>query len=746
MKWFSFTTCLIFIVFISGCGSSSGSGGSGGGGQQGETVYLNQRLRIVFPESAGAASLTLNGNQVKDADFSSSSVYFDITLEALGGEYVEQADAVVRVGGNEVVRQPLEILRNSLASSELVVFTEGLSEAQLQTEIESLNAANNLSDGFALKPDSFTQVSESQTGTALLSIGQQSTAEALENIDNFSLSLQQSDTSLTASPNVLYGISRGSYWSSPRCDVIEDLDAYAANGWQTLDQAKVFELLGIDEARQNNLNGGGVVVPVLDTGINDGDVFDCPQTTFKEGHGTHVYGLVNAAAPEANFGSERTCSADGFCSTEELVQSLIELEERYLTTGQKVIVNLSLSGSRGLDETTDRAIWAQLRNYEKQYPNFLAIAAAGNHGLSDDEKIASSPAYPASFSDAVPQAEDYTPLKNVISVGTVGVRADTGEVTATAMNPEEVPVDLLAPGVKLCLVTTNGACDPGNTTEGLTGSSFATALTTSVAAIVWSECAELSAQELRELLKQTGTVVKNTSFKLANTSAGLDCDGNPAQPEPPTPGEDRIEPGSQQTGTLAEGQQKEYGFTGAFNTPLLMAVNGNDDLALTAFIIDPKGAEVYRSTSFTTGLENAEFPFTPQIDGEYTVRLEGHDGPGNYTITNAYVDGPPEERNQVTPADFNEAIRGVLAEEAFDVYTFAGNSNDSLSFSVNGSDGLALTAFIIDPKGAEVYRSTNFTTGLENAEFPFTPQVDGEYKVRLEGHDGPGTYTLFIAD
>jgi Subtilase family len=527
LKWLPFAIGLCLSIVLSACGG----GGPGGDPGIAKTVYLNERVQLVFPESTGAASLSLNNKPVSSAAFTSSSVYFDVTLATLGGTYVADTDAVVSVGGKEVLRQPLKIVESALvAGNELAVYTQGYSEAELKAALDKLNSDKGLSDGFKIKGGTF-KVNSATSGTAVVTFGQQATGEANKLLN----SLQEaSGKALSSSPNLLYGISgkKGVYWSSPRCDVLDALDEYVAEGdWKLLKKDELFALLGIQAAQAGGFTGDNTITPIVDTGNGDFDKFDCDDAKqIKEGHGKYIYNIVSSTATGVTFDAETVCDSKGFCSTEQIINYFREIESNLLSSkNQRVIVNLSISGSKGLNDTIDQAIYDRLKYYQEKYPkNFLAVAAAGNYGISADSTIAGSPAYPASFSDAV---DTKTGLGNIISVGAVGrTNANTWKVSET--NPKNVAVDILAPGIKLCIETTPGKCAPYGDDVGITGSSFSTAIVTGVAAMMWSACPDLTAKEIKTLMQEQGTAVDGTSYKLINADPGFrsKCNGNPNPP------------------------------------------------------------------------------------------------------------------------------------------------------------------------------------------------------------------------
>jgi hypothetical protein len=87
------------------------------------------------------------------------------------------------------------------------------------------------------------------------------------------------------------------------------------------------------------------LLSVLDTGVNKGDSFDCPETVYKEGHGTHVYNLAQLIAPKASVVFELVCSLEGFCSTAEIANTffLVRLENNRLKENDENRLELLLS-------------------------------------------------------------------------------------------------------------------------------------------------------------------------------------------------------------------------------------------------------------------------------------------------------------------------------------------------------------------------------------------------------------------
>ena len=99
-----------------------------------------------------------------------------------------------------------------------------------------------------------------------------------------------------------------------------------------------------------------------------------------------------------------------------------------------------------------------------------------------------------------------------------------------------------------------------------------------------------------------------------------------------------IEIGESKRGSLAEEQHKEYGLKAPPNTPLLIVFQVDPHLSFLVEIYDPKGIRVkqYQVGPFgssSTSRRSSQIAFTPQIDGQYVIKLTGHRKFGNFTMT-----------------------------------------------------------------------------------------------------------------
>jgi hypothetical protein len=133
---------------------------------------------------------------------------------------------------------------------------------------------------------------------------------------------------------------------------------------------------------------------------------------------------------------------------------------------------------------------------------------------------------------------------------------------------------------------------------------------------------------------------ENTMQKLVEEI----CDNNISQtlqrpkPQPisiaPEPDMERIEIGKSKKGTIAEGQQKEYKFTGVANVALRFTFQKENTPRYTtryvAEIYDFRGRHLKQTTVYL--VKGQEMVFTPQTNGWYVFKLTGAYGYGNYRV------------------------------------------------------------------------------------------------------------------
>ncbi|EMI44639.1 S8 family peptidase [Rhodopirellula sp. SWK7] len=270
--------------------------------------------------------------------------------------------------------------------------------------------------------------------------------------------------------------------------------------------------IGAPEAWASGYTGQGVVVAVVDTGVdldhadltdnifvNPGEIpnngIDDDQNGFVDdvhgydftdgdndpndlrGHGTHVAGTIAASnngvgatgiAPDATILPVRVLDADGSGTANDVAAGI-----RYAARMGADIINLSLGG--GYSWAIDSAI-----DYARSLGS-LVVAAAGNES-------ATAPGFPARFS-----ATD----DNVISVG---ASTSSGSIASFSNRVgDSLAVQIDAPGAGIFSTYVGGRY------ATLSGTSMASPHVAGLAALTLSSNPDLTSRDLRNLLA-TGTV------------------------------------------------------------------------------------------------------------------------------------------------------------------------------------------------------------------------------------------------
>ncbi len=272
--------------------------------------------------------------------------------------------------------------------------------------------------------------------------------------------------------------------------------AAPAAGWRPndplLDSEWGLARIGAPEAWDVTRGDSSMIVAVLDTGIDTSHAdlqgqfvggwdFVGKDNTPQDdnGHGTHVSGLVAAAAdngrgisgvaPGARVMPIKVVTATGIGSHLQIAQGI-----EYAVHNGARILNLSLGGSDP-SETLQRAVayaWDS---------GALVVAAAGNENSS-------APVYPAAW-------------PNVIGVGATNV-----DDTRAPFSNFGSYVAISAPGVAILSTTMGGSY------EAWPGTSMATPLVSGVAALLWSRYPNLTNAEVRALLLATADHIGSTGY------------------------------------------------------------------------------------------------------------------------------------------------------------------------------------------------------------------------------------------
>lgn len=256
------------------------------------------------------------------------------------------------------------------------------------------------------------------------------------------------------------------------------------NWWQPM--------VGANTAYTMGARGKGIVVGVVDTGI------DLNHTEFKgrlvtgynaisplktpmddNGHGTHVAGIIGAAAdgamtvgiaPDVLLMPVKVLSASGSGS-----QTSFNAGVNYAVKAGARILNMSLGASSPFGQSAiQQAVSA----------GQLVVAAAGNSG-------AANPGWPARY------AKESWANGQVIAVGAVDANSRIASFSNRAGDTKNFFV--VAPGVSIASTYLNGRY------VYMSGTSMATPVVSGVAADIWSNWMYLQANQVASIIFQTAT-------------------------------------------------------------------------------------------------------------------------------------------------------------------------------------------------------------------------------------------------
>ncbi len=262
----------------------------------------------------------------------------------------------------------------------------------------------------------------------------------------------------------------------------------------------------------NVARGADTLVAVVDTGVDHshpdlkGTVIDSPDMTFtkkwyqfgkknpgsmdRDGHGTHVAGIIGAIANN-NIGVAGVAPSTKILGVKVLgenatMYSVMKGIAYSVNQGAKVI-NLSLGGA--LTDSVERAFYEE----DLARHNVLIVSAAGNDGIANM-------GFPASF-------------KNVMAVGSVNQTQKLSTFSCYGYG-----MSVVAPGEGIL------STFPGGTYAMIDGTSMATPFVSGAAALVWSKHPQWTAQQVRQRLEQTATDLGDAGFdpKYANGLINLE--------------------------------------------------------------------------------------------------------------------------------------------------------------------------------------------------------------------------------
>ena len=184
-------------------------------------------------------------------------------------------------------------------------------------------------------------------------------------------------------------------------DYLEDLNKPQRSDW-------AFEVTGIDSMNDRGLNGKGIIIGIIDTGVDatHDDLKNMDIVAWRDyinhrsepyddnGHGTHVAGIIGAngdlkgGAPKASFIICKALDASGRSEDTPVLDSTVGNAITFCVDNGAHIISLSLGGDPtpfGLGSETERA------TQDAVEAGVFVVAAAGNDGGSNDDGDVMSP-------------------------------------------------------------------------------------------------------------------------------------------------------------------------------------------------------------------------------------------------------------------------------------------------------------------------------------------------------------------
>ncbi|MCH8064226.1 MAG: S8 family serine peptidase [Chloroflexi bacterium] len=298
---------------------------------------------------------------------------------------------------------------------------------------------------------------------------------------------------------------------SQRPDVIE----IALDGEGVAATTQSAALIHADEVHASGLTGAGVVVAVLDSGIDTdhpdlaGDVLyevcflkleACPEAPHPAednfGHGTNVAGIITGdgqvaplgIAPDAKLAVYKILASNGSGRFSDWIAALDDIIANHPEVD---IVNMSLQSGNACPLAAMAAAISILR--DSGVPTFIA---AGNHGIKDALAI------PACLGAAISVGATYDGDNGRVDGWKVDCTDETTSADQVACwSDSDATLDLLAPGASITSTRAGGGAITFN------GTSQAAPHAAAVAALVLQAFPDLSVDDLEARLKSTGKPV-----------------------------------------------------------------------------------------------------------------------------------------------------------------------------------------------------------------------------------------------
>lgn len=262
----------------------------------------------------------------------------------------------------------------------------------------------------------------------------------------------------------------------------------------------------ISSAWKTTRGNKNVVVAVVDTGIDSthpdfkNTLWKAPaqpatfgwdfstnsaNPTDKNGHGTHIAGIIHQVAPDVQIMPIRYYNeqAAGSVNLANTIKAL-----HYAINNGAKIINYSGGGPEYSEEEFQAIKLAEQKG-------ILIVAAAGNDRRNTD--TVENYYYPAAYK--------LKGLKNILTVASI----NEAQELLKSSNYGEKSVDIAAPGEGI------PSAIPGGRYGKMTGTSQATAFVSGVAALLLSKNSNLTPTQIKNIILSTATPTKKLYKKVA---------------------------------------------------------------------------------------------------------------------------------------------------------------------------------------------------------------------------------------
>ncbi len=182
-------------------------------------------------------------------------------------------------------------------------------------------------------------------------------------------------------------------------------------------------------------------------------------------------------------------------------------------------------------------------------------------------------------------------------------------------------------------------------------------------------------------------------------------------------------------------------------TLTVTAVSG--DLDSTLELLDPSGDTVAYNDDidYSAGNTNSQIAYVADEVGEYTLRVSGFTGEGDFEVIVEFgIAAPPPSSQPVGDATI---LEGTIDRRNPSVdFSLELQSGDTVTLTTAAqSDALDTTLELLDPSGDSVGYNDDIdlASGDYNSQIVYTADATGEYTVRVGSFTGTGDFELSIA-